>query len=126
MFVYLTQILSVGIGGALGASIRYLLQVGLGNDFFPIATFIANMVGSFLLGLLSGLTARYEMKSNIKLCLGTGFCGGFTTMSAFAADIYILNTQQYSSVMFVYISLTLLLGLILSFIGIVIGRGVKR
>ena len=71
--------LLVACGAAIGAPLRYLLGHYL-DDHFPTGTLIANLLGSFLLGVFSGLSlSGHEMA-----VLGTGFCGAFTTYSAFA------------------------------------------
>ena len=71
--------LLVALGAAVGAPLRYLAGHWL-DGRFPWGTLLANVVGSFLLGLFSGLS----LGEHALALLGTGFCGGFTTYSAFA------------------------------------------
>ncbi len=71
--------LLVALGAALGAPLRYLLGSRL-DGLFPAGTLVANVLGSFLLGLFTALT----LSGHAMALLGTGFCGAFTTYSAFA------------------------------------------
>lgn len=74
---------------AVGAPARYLLD-GYVQDrtssVFPRGTLVVNVVGSFLLGLLTGLALHHHLGANAKTVLGTGFCGAFTTFSTFAFE----------------------------------------
>ena len=83
--------LLVAAGGALGAVGRYLVTTGatvlLGGGF-PWGTFVVNVVGSFLLGVLVGLlSAAWTPPGDMRLFLATGFLGAFTTFSAFSLDV---------------------------------------
>lgn len=71
--------LLVAAGAAVGAPLRYLAGHWLDGDL-PWGTLLANVLGSFLLGLLSALS----LSEHTLALLGTGLCGGFTTYSAFA------------------------------------------
>ena len=77
--------LVVAIGGAAGAGCRWALADAVGGSDWPWALLVINVVGSFLLGavLVSGSGATREL---VRLGLGVGFCGGFTTFSSFAVD----------------------------------------
>ena len=79
--------LLVALGAALGAPLRYLLATTLDEERFPRGTLLVNVAGSFLLGLLlqSGTSGHWLA------FLGTGFCGGFTTYSAFAVQTHRLG-----------------------------------
>ena len=96
----LKSIVFVGIGGAVGSVIRYLLGV-LGAHYFkgtfPIATFITNFLGCLIIGLLIGYFGKSnEINPQLKLLLITGFCGGFTTFSTFAAEnVQLLENGNY-------------------------------
>ena len=86
----LRSILLVAAGGALGSAGRFVLsrlvQEGVATAF-PIATFVVNIVGCFVIGLVYGLSARGNaMGDGVKLLLTTGFCGGFTTFSTFCNE----------------------------------------
>jgi fluoride exporter len=79
-----TNILLVGIGGGLGSILRYLLQRTL-NAHYPYGTLLVNVAGCLLIGLLWGVFARH-IDEQRRLLLVTGFCGGFTTFSAFTQE----------------------------------------
>lgn len=85
----MTAALFVGLGGGIGAILRYLVGLGavqlFGKDF-PWGTFIVNLVGSFFIGLLVFTAAKQEWPQNVQLLLITGLLGGFTTFSAFSYD----------------------------------------
>jgi fluoride exporter len=81
----------VAIGGALGASARYGLSIYLARfsqaDKFPLSTFIVNVLGCLLAGLLMGISEKYNLVSpHARLFLLTGILGGFTTFSAFGVE----------------------------------------
>ena len=88
----LTSLLHVALGGALGASARYLVGVGavrlLGHGF-PWATLVVNVLGSLAMGALVVLLAQKDA-TRLAPLLMTGLLGGFTTFSAFSLDVVTL------------------------------------
>lgn len=86
----LIDVLLVGCGGFLGAAGRYLcsgLFSKLSDSPFPIGTFLVNVIGSFLIGLLSnGIAAFCPEQKRLLLFLTTGIMGGFTTFSTFSLE----------------------------------------
>ncbi|MGD9026591.1 MAG: CrcB family protein, partial [Methyloceanibacter sp.] len=86
----MSTLLSVAAGGAIGASARYLLGLGMGRLFgfgFPWATLTANILGCFLMGMLIELMAlRWTVHQDLRAFLALGVLGGFTTFSSFSAD----------------------------------------
>jgi CrcB protein len=82
------QVLLVFIGGGFGSAARYLLGKFLNPESgIPYGTFAANILGSLLIGLILGLTAKSNsLTQSQTLLLATGFCGGFTTFSTFAYE----------------------------------------
>ena len=85
-------LLLVMLGGAFGAGFRYhisrvaLIQLGPG---FPWGTWLVNLLGGFLMGVLAGTLARIsEGGESLRLFLGVGVLGGFTTFSAFSLEAF--------------------------------------
>ena len=80
----------VALGGGIGASSRHLVNMGALRVFgagFPAATLAVNIAGCLLMGLLAGwLVRRGSATDELRLFLGTGVLGGFTTFSAFSLD----------------------------------------
>ena len=82
-------LLLVALGAAVGAPLRFVIASRLDGDF-PWGTFSVNVAGSFLLGLFSALA----LTDHAAALLGTGFCGGFTTYSAFAVQTHHLGRAR--------------------------------
>ncbi|WP_339700203.1 fluoride efflux transporter CrcB [uncultured Marixanthomonas sp.] len=86
------QLLLVFIGGGLGSSLRYWISKYLNSveTGIPYGTFAANIIGSFIIGIVLGLALKNNSVSqNTVLLVATGFCGGFTTFSTFAYENHI-------------------------------------
>lgn len=109
--------LLAGIGGFVGTCLRYLTGKlchlwALGG--FPLGTFVVNIIGSFLIGALLGLAEKENMLSPAaNVMLVTGFCGGFTTFSSFADDIFLLMQHKQWSLFAVYTTLSLIVGVLM-------------
>lgn len=85
----LALFLLVGAGGLIGAPARYLLDRAISDRFesvLPWGTFVINVTGSLLLGLLTGLTLAGHRSPYGLALLGTGFCGAYTTFSTFSFE----------------------------------------
>ncbi|MDA9353877.1 fluoride efflux transporter CrcB [Flavobacteriaceae bacterium] len=83
------QLLFVFIGGGFGSVLRYIIGKYLNNpaNGIPYGTFTVNILGSLLIGIILGLAAKNNtLNQDQTLLLATGFCGGFTTFSAFAYE----------------------------------------
>ena len=81
--------LLVFLGGGLGSGLRYLVTIAMNqySKVLPFGTFTVNMLGCLLIGLVLGYAQKENtLTSNQTLLLATGFCGGFTTFSAFANE----------------------------------------
>ncbi len=117
----LKHILLVGLGGAVGSIARFLIQKYLHQQFpdpFPYGTFAVNVAGCFLIGLMYGLAANYALFSNeFRLLLMAGFCGGFTTFSAYTVESMALVDQQRYLTFFLYLFGSIAAGLAATFAG---------
>ena len=83
------EILWVGLGGFVGANARYLLGLWVATRYgtsFPLGTFIINITGSFILGLIMGLLDAHVLAPAVRLALGIGFVGAYTTFSTFTYE----------------------------------------
>ena len=114
-------------GGATGTLARWSVGVAVPNlERVPAATFGVNVVGAFVLGaLLEGLARRGPdagRRQALRLTLGTGFCGGFTTYSALANDTSALLRAGLVGHALAYALGTLVLGLAASVLGIAVAR----
>jgi CrcB protein len=105
----------VGVGGMLGSVARYLAQLAalrLGASAFPAGTLAVNVLGSFMIGLVYGWSAKAgDPAPAWRLFLTTGFCGGFTTFSAFSLESISLLKSGNLSYTFLYICGSVLSGL---------------
>ena len=122
------NILLVGIGGFVGSVLRYLVSLAfagwLGSPF-PFATFTVNIIGCFLMGILFGLSERSGVLSpEMRALLMAGFCGGFTTFSAFSVESVALIEARHLRELFLYVGLSVVLGLGATYAAIVIVRSV--
>lgn len=118
-------LLCVALGGALGASGRHLLggfALRVMGPGYPYGTLAANVLGGLLMGLLVGWLMVKAGNENVRLFLGVGLLGGFTTFSAFSLDaIRMIETKAYGAA-FGYISASVVFSILALFIGLVIAR----
>jgi CrcB protein len=125
MFTWLTC-LSVAAGGAIGAVLRYGVNIAtaaLWGMNFPIATMIVNILGSFILGACVGLFAHYGQPSAaMRTFLVTGMLGAFTTFSTFSLDnVTLFERAQYGALAF-YLIGSIVLGIGAFFLALILVR----
>lgn len=109
--------LFVGLGGALGAMLRYSISLIPSKMTFPILTLITNVIGALAIGIIVSLAIKYNLNDNLILFLKTGVCGGFTTFSTFSLEAYNLIKDKKIGMGVSYCLLSLLLCLIAVTIG---------
>lgn len=122
--------LYVGVGGAIGSFFRYVLsQISFPVwNHFPIGTLLVNLIGTFLLGWLTARIMPSEKMSHaMKTGISTGIIGSFTTFSTLSVESVQLINQSHFAELGVYLSFSLVGGIILSAYGYYIGqRGVAN
>ncbi|MDR1561881.1 MAG: fluoride efflux transporter CrcB [Dysgonamonadaceae bacterium] len=114
-------ILLIALGGALGSVLRYVagecIHVRM-RGVFPWATLSVNLLGCFLIGIAAGLIAKYgSLSGDFRLFFAVGFCGGFTTFSAFSREILQLLMQGHSFHAVLYVFTSIIVGVSLTFAG---------
>jgi fluoride exporter len=112
----ITNILIVGAGGFLGSIARFVSVRSIDgrlNAVFPYGTLVVNLVGSFILGFVMALMMKKaDINEQWKIFLGAGFCGGFTTFSAFAWENLALLEGKMAPTALLYIGVSLAGGLL--------------
>ena len=124
MSVY--KILIIGLGGFLGSVARYVTAKFLDGKLspaFPYGTLTVNILGSFLLGIIYVIALRKAgLTENGRLFLGVGFCGGFTTFSAFALENFGLMQDKLVGTSVLYTSLSIVGGILALAAGVWVAR----
>ncbi|WP_080873020.1 fluoride efflux transporter CrcB [Oceanobacillus timonensis] len=110
----------VGAGGAVGALLRYIISEYMKpfkaekGIIFPVATWMINVSGSLLLGMLYG----FDLPLELWLLLGVGFCGGYTTFSTFGKEVIDLLLDKQWVQAFWYVATSVLLSIAAAWAGI--------
>ena len=122
------KILSVAIGGSVGAVARYLINISpLAAVFgkFPLPTFVINITGSFLIGFLMIVFAdKYVVSENVRMAVIVGFLGAFTTFSTFEMEVFGLVHEREFITGFLYLFLSIFVGFVGVVAGVELGRRV--
>lgn len=117
----------VALGGAIGASLRWLTGVvvlrALGSSDFPLAIITVNVIGSFLMGVFV-VAAAHRGLTHLSPFVMTGVLGGFTTFSAFSLEAMTLieRGQVASASLYILMSVGLSVGALA--LGLILARGV--
>lgn len=115
------EILIAGCGGFAGTALRFIVgkwTSGFWSGPFPMGTFIVNIAGCLLIGLFLGLLENNRVVSaQANLLLITGFCGGFTTFSAFARELLDMGQKGDWTVMALYLTLSIVPGILCVWLG---------
>ncbi|MCU0856650.1 MAG: fluoride efflux transporter CrcB [Rhodobacteraceae bacterium] len=119
-------VLQVALGGAIGASLRYLAGLWvvrlLGHTPFPVAILAVNVVGCFAMGLFIGAAAQRGL-THLSPFVATGILGGFTTFSAFSLEAVTLWERGDLAAAALYVTLSVVLSILALFAGLWIARG---
>jgi fluoride exporter len=122
----MSKYLAVMLGGAIGAVSRFLvgsLVLRFYSAVFPLGTFLINVTGSFLIGVLMTLFLnRPSIHVNWRLFLVTGVLGGYTTFSSFEWETLVSFRTGAQVVALVYVGLSVLLGLFGAWIGLLLAN----
>lgn len=120
------SLLLVGAGGFLGSVARYLTVQfvdGKVNAVFPYGTLVVNVTGAFILGFVTGLMMRSPSRDpRWSMFLTTGFCGGFTTFSAFALENARLLEERLPLSSLLYIIASVILSVVAVFAGMLASK----
>lgn len=110
----------VGFGCFFGGMLRFFLEsIWDGISVIPLGTLSANVLGTLIIGLVTGIFLKYKnLTPWVKTMITTGFCGGLTTFSSFSLDVVKMFGQAPGYDIAIYISLTMLSGLFGVFIGL--------
>ena len=108
-------VIAVAVGGAIGSVLRYAVQKNF-NASFPAGTIAVNLAGCFLAGLIWAFAVK-GLNTQAQLLLMTGFCGGFTTFSAFSVEnVQMIIAGRWMTALF-YSFISIAGGLLATFTG---------
>ena len=118
-------IILVGLGSFLGGIFRYLLtqfvQTRILSEF-PLGTLLVNITGSFVIGIIFGLAAKFSFGPEWRFFLMTGILGGFTTFSSFSLEIVNLMRSNQLVLAMLYLTGSILLSVPFTFLGLYLSR----
>jgi CrcB protein len=115
----------VGAGGFLGAIARYALALWIDTRLaspFPYATLVINVSGSFALGALAGALQISSLPPEVRLALGVGFLGAFTTFSTFSYETVRLLESGAGALAIAYVLASFVLAVLAALLGLALGR----
>jgi fluoride exporter len=122
------QLLWIALGGSAGSVLRFLSQKYAGQwlgEHFPFGTLLVNITGCLLIGIFYDISSRQDtFTPELRLLLMTGFCGGFTTFSAFSLESLAMLQQDRLGAVITYTLLSVASGLLAVWAGYWISRSV--
>ena len=120
------SIIAVGLGSCIGGILRYVISLysaHLTASTFPVGTLAVNIVGCFVIGLISGIAERNGLaNTETRLFLTVGLCGGFTTFSTFINEAFHMIRDERIVMFIVYMTASIAGGYILLFAGHAIAK----
>ena len=129
----MTRYLIVGVGGAIGAVLRWAVgglmatdSATVGDAAFPWGTFVVNISGCFIIGLFLTVLAARRWSEEVRLFVAVGVLGGYTTFSAFGWETLSLARAGRADLSMVYIAGSVALGLAAAALGASVGRANTR
>lgn len=114
------RIYPVLVGGAIGAVLRFWLEVHLGSSLrFPLGIFVANIGGAFIIGITLTLLPLVSIRSGpfLRLLVATGFCGGLTTLSTLAVSLAEATVALGFAPAVIYAGVTIVAGVVAAMVG---------
>jgi len=120
------HLILVAIGGAIGAALRHLVNLGslrLVGPNFPWGTMAINVAGSLVMGIFVELLARrFNASNELRLFVATGILGGFTTFSAFSLDFAVLWDRGAAVTALAYAIVSVVGSILAFFLGLWLAR----
>ncbi|PSL44399.1 camphor resistance protein CrcB [Salsuginibacillus halophilus] len=116
------NVTAIALGAAAGTLLRYILNLWTLETGYPLGTLLENTMGSLVLGALTGYFFVKVPAEWLKLGLGVGLCGGFTTFSTYASDTFYLAFEQSISAVMIYNGITLIGGISCALLGMILGH----
>ncbi len=124
----LRTLLIVGSGGFIGSVMRYLVQQFVekgATTTFPWGTFVANVAGSFIIGVVFALAEKGNlMNSELRLFFAVGICGGFTTFSSFAYNNFTMLKEHSFGQLLWNVGGSLFFGILAIYIGVLVVKAI--
>jgi fluoride exporter len=118
-------LLLVGVGGMAGSLIRFLVSYFIQNKIsssFPFGTLTVNVLGCFIAGVIYALSEKSQISIEWRLLLLTGFCGGFTTFSAFSYESINLLKNGEILCLSLYTITSVVIGFSATYLGMLISK----